>query len=110
MTTQNTSSINSRYGVISRRIPAAALAIALGAGVVAVPQFTEAAPIAHAQEVADKAGISDQDIKFVGLLDKEGNKVTDPISKAYKNANPDAPGTVVSSNGDYALNLSLIHI
>mgnify|MGYP002757166154 CR=1 FL=1 len=104
MTTQNTSSINSRSGVISRRIPAAALAIALGAGVVAVPQFTEAAPIAHAQEVADKAGISDQDIKFVGLLDKEGNKVTDPISKAYKNANPDAPGTVVSSNGDYALN------
>lgn len=104
MTIQNTSSINSRYSVISRRIPAAALAIALGAGVVAVPQFTEAAPIAHAQEVADKAGISDQDIKFVGLLDKEGNKVTDPISKAYKNANPDAPGTVVSSNGDYALN------
>lgn len=104
MTTQNTSSINSRSGVISRRIPAAALAIALGAGVVAVPQFTEAVPIAHAQEVADKAGISDQDIKFVGLLDKEGNKVTDPISKAYKNANPDAPGTVVSSNGDYALN------
>lgn len=104
MTTQNTSSINSRSGVISRRIPAAALAIALGAGVVAVPQFTEAAPVAHAQEVADKAGISDQDIKFVGLLDKEENKVTDPISKAYKNANPDAPGTVVSSNGDYALN------
>lgn len=104
MTTQNTSSINSRSGVVSRRIPAAALAIALGAGVVAVPQFTEAVPIAHAQEVADKAGISDQDIKFVGLLDKEGNNVTDPISKAYKNANPDAPGTVVSSNGDYALN------
>ena len=108
MTTQNTSSINSRSGVISRRIPAAALAIALGAGVVAVPQFTEAAPVAHAQEAQAESQFSPDAVKFEGILDKSGNAVHGTaMSKSYAGNHPGEQGTVINNDGSYAFNFSI---
>lgn len=108
MTTQNTSSINSRSGVISRRIPAAALAIALGAGVVAVPQFTEAAPVAHAQEAQAESQFSPDAVKFDGILDKSGNAVHGTaMSKSYAGNHPGEQGTVINNDGSYAFNFSI---
>lgn len=108
MTTQNTSSIKSRSSVISRRIPAAALAIAIGAGVASVPQFTEAAPVAHAQETQTESQFSPNAVKFDGIKDKEGNVVNGTLlSPGYKSKHPDAEGTVIPDNGDFTFNFSI---
>lgn len=60
--------------LVTARIPAAALSIALGVSIVAVPQMAEPAP-ATAQEASEASNFSPSNIHFKSLTDRDGNKI-----------------------------------
>ena len=92
---------------ITARIPAAALSLALGVSIVAVPQVTE--PVhATAQETASDHVLSPDAVKFDGLKDKDGKKVHGQVrSASYGNFGSDKDGPVVRNNGDFTLNFDI---
>ena len=92
---------------ITARIPAAALSLALGVSIVAVPQVTE--PVhATAQETASDHVLSPDAVKFAGLKDKDGKKVHGQVrSASYGNFGSDKDGPVVRNNGDFTLNFDI---
>lgn len=92
---------------IPTRIPAAALAIALGTTAVAVPQVTHA-PVAQAQQAESESHFAPSAVKFDGIKDKEGNTVSGTLlSPGYKGKHRDADGTVIPDNGDFTFNFSI---
>ena len=93
--------------LVTARIPAAALSLALGVSIVAVPQVTE--PVhATAQEATQGHVLSPKSVTFAGITDKDGNKVSGEVqSLAHSRYGTDKTGTVIADNGDFTFNFNI---